>query len=47
VRNEITSIFGGFSDDRKPSPDTPIDDKKELIIKGTVLFGGGDIKNFA
>jgi predicted membrane protein len=47
VRNEITSIFGGFSDDRRPSPDKPIDEKKELIIKGIVLFGGGDIKNFA
>lgn len=47
VRNEVTAIFGGFSDERKPSPDTVIDEKKELIIKGTVLFGGGDIKNFA
>ena len=47
VRNEVTAIFGGFSDERKPSPDTAIDEKKELIIKGTVLFGGGDIKNFA
>ena len=47
VRNEVTAIFGGFSDERKPSPDTVIDEKKELIIKGTVIFGGGDIKNFA
>jgi predicted membrane protein len=47
VRNEVTSIFGGFSDERKPAPGTVIDEKKELIIKGTVLFGGGDIKNFA
>jgi len=47
VRNEVTAIFGGFSDDRRPAPDNPINEKKELIIKGTVIFGGGDIKNFA
>jgi predicted membrane protein len=46
VRVETTAIFGGFSDNRKPNPDTVIDLKKELIIKGTVLFGGGEVKNF-
>lgn len=46
VRVEVTAIFGGFSDKRKPNPDTAIDMKKELVIKGTVLFGGGEVKNF-
>ena len=46
VRLEVTSIFGGFSDSRKLSADTKTDAKKELLIKGTVLFGGGEVKNY-
>ena len=46
VRVEVTSVFGGFSDSRKPSSQTVIDTTKVLIIKGTVLFGGGEIKSY-
>lgn len=46
VRIEVTSIFGGFSDSRKLTADTQTDATKELLIKGTVLFGGGEIKNY-
>jgi hypothetical protein len=46
VRVEVTSIFGGFSDSRKPSAETVIDTSKVMIIKGTVLFGGGEIKGY-
>jgi len=46
VRVDVTPIFGGFSDSRKPTVDTVIDQKKELIIKGTVIFGGGELKSF-
>ena len=44
VRIEVTSIFGGFSDDRKFPAINPDNDGKELVIKGLVLFGGGDVK---
>lgn len=47
VRIEVTPIFGGFTDSRRVNTATPdTDPTKELIIKGTVLFGGGELKNF-
>ncbi|MEP1782774.1 DUF5668 domain-containing protein [Reichenbachiella sp.] len=46
VRIEVTSIFGGFSDSRKLNADTATDNTKELLIKGTVIFGGGEVKNY-
>ncbi|MDW3210042.1 MAG: DUF5668 domain-containing protein [Reichenbachiella sp.] len=46
VRLEVTSIFGGFSDCRKFSSEDKTDATKELLIKGTVLFGGGEVKNY-
>lgn len=46
VRLEVTSIFGGFTDRRKLNADAPKVEGKELLIKGTVLFGGGEVKNF-
>ncbi len=45
VRVEITSLFGGFSDKRNPSANTDIDPGKVLILKGLVLFGGGEVKS--
>ena len=44
VRIEVTSIFGGFSDERKFPAVNPDNDGRELVIKGMVLFGGGDVK---
>lgn len=41
VVNESFVIFGGFSDTR---PNTPKDESKVLKIKGSVIFGGADIK---
>lgn len=47
VRIEVTPIFGGFTDSRRINNATPsTNPSKELIIKGTVLFGGGELKNF-
>ncbi|UXX78284.1 cell wall-active antibiotics response protein [Reichenbachiella carrageenanivorans] len=46
VRIEVTSLFGGYSDSRKFNAETPTDSTKELLIKGTVLFGGGEVKNY-
>ena len=46
VRMEVTAIFGGFSDSRKTASLGNEDPTQELVIKGTVIFGGGEIKNF-
>ena len=40
----VSSIMGGFSDKRmvfRPNPDSP----DFLVIKGTAIFGGGEIKS--
>ena len=44
VRVEVTAIFGGFSDERKVINNNPDNDGSELVIKGLVLFGGGEVK---
>ena len=44
VRNEITAILGGVDDKRPLMPDT--DQSRVLILKGTVMFGGIDIKSY-
>ncbi|MBU1012161.1 MAG: cell wall-active antibiotics response protein [Bacteroidetes bacterium] len=45
VRIEVVSIFGGFSDKRayikKSENDTNV-----LVIRGTCIFGGGEIKSY-
>jgi len=41
---QLTPIFGGFNDKRMVIADDSSNDKK-LIIRGLVLFGGGDLKN--
>lgn len=46
LKVEVTSIFGGFSDSRKPGPETKIDHSKTLIIKGLIIFGGGEVKSY-
>lgn len=44
IINKITPIFGGFQDERRRSPDLESSTDKVLIIKGIVIFGGGEIK---
>jgi predicted membrane protein len=45
VKVEVTSILGGFSDKRAVMESSENPDEGILIIKGLVLFGGGEIKN--
>jgi predicted membrane protein len=45
VRVEVTAIFGGFADKRKSISTSETSFDRELVIKGLVLFGGGEIKN--
>lgn len=41
---DVIPIFGGFSDKRMKDPNRVYEDDKILVIKGMVLFGGGEIK---
>jgi len=45
---ETTPIFGGVSDERYISHELQTDDKEKsvLIIRGTVIFGGAEIKSY-
>jgi len=45
VRVDVTAIFGGFADKRKSISTSETSYDREFIIKGVVLFGGGEIKN--
>lgn len=46
VTIEVTPILGGFNDSRKLSPGRTIDPAKQLIIRGAVIFGGGEVKSY-
>jgi len=47
VKQEISAIFGGIEDRRQQVPGTPgTDPEKILVIRGTCLFGGLEIRNF-
>lgn len=43
---EVTPILGGFSDSRKLSLGRPFDTTSQLVIKGAVVFGGGEVKSY-
>jgi predicted membrane protein len=46
VNIEVTPILGGFNDSRKLSPGRIVDPSKQLVIKGAVIFGGGEVKSY-
>jgi len=46
VTIEVTPILGGFNDSRKLNPGRTIDPAKQLIIRGAVIFGGGEVKSY-
>lgn len=47
VKIRVLSLFGGFSDKhRYKMPEAGSDQTSTLIIKGTVIFGGGEIKSY-
>lgn len=45
IKNEVTTVFGGVEDKRNINLPTP-DASKSLILRGTCVFGGIEIKNF-
>jgi predicted membrane protein len=46
VTIEVTPILGGFTDSRKLIPGTTSDTTSQLLIKGAVIFGGGEVKSY-
>ncbi len=47
VKIRVMSLFGGFGEKlRYKLPETGVDQGSQLIIKGTVIFGGGEIKRY-
>ncbi|MGB8318654.1 MAG: LiaF domain-containing protein [Ignavibacteriaceae bacterium] len=46
IRTDIFPLFGGFSNKVFRDPSTVVNQEKVLLIKGFVLFGGGEIKNY-
>ncbi|MGE5683037.1 MAG: LiaF transmembrane domain-containing protein [Bacillota bacterium] len=45
IITDITPLFGGFSDKRRNYSAQNYSGDKTLIIKGTFIFGGGEIKS--
>jgi predicted membrane protein len=45
VQNDITAIFGGVDDKRQISGVT-LDPNKILVLDGTCMFGGIEIRSF-
>jgi predicted membrane protein len=45
IKNEVTAVFGGVEDKRSINLPTP-DVTKAIILRGTCVFGGIEIKNF-
>jgi predicted membrane protein len=46
VTIEVTPVLGGFNDSRKLKPGSIPDPDNRLIIRGTVVMGGGEVKSF-
>jgi predicted membrane protein len=46
VTIEVTPVLGGFGDTRKLVPGRTVDSDRQLVIKGAVVFGGGEIKSY-
>ncbi len=43
IETHLDAVFGGFKDNRMPKE--PLDTTKKLIITGSCVFGGGEIRN--
>ncbi len=46
VKIEVTAIFGGYSDKRRNAPKSNESSESEFVIRGVVIFGGGEIKSY-
>jgi predicted membrane protein len=46
VKIDVVPVLGGFGDSRKLVPGRTVDTTRQLIIKGAVVFGGGEVKSY-
>jgi predicted membrane protein len=46
LKIEVTPVLGGFSDSRKLSRERSAESASQLLIKGAVVFGGGEVKSY-
>ncbi len=46
VKLEVVPVLGGFGDERKLIIGRTVDPSRQLVIKGAVVFGGGEIKSY-
>jgi predicted membrane protein len=46
VKIEVVPVLGGFGDSRKLNPGRTIDTTRQLVIRGAVVFGGGEVKSY-
>jgi predicted membrane protein len=46
IKIEVVPVLGGFGDSRKLIPGRIIDPSRQLLIKGAVVFGGGEVKSY-
>ena len=46
VKIEVVPVLGGFGDSRKLNPGRMTDTSKQFVIKGAVVFGGGEVKSY-
>jgi predicted membrane protein len=46
IKIEVVPVLGGFGDSRKLISGKAMDTSRQLIIKGAVVFGGGEIKSY-
>ncbi len=46
VKSDVVAIFGGISDKRIIGPESVRDNTQQLVVKGLVMFGGGEIKSY-
>ena len=46
VKIDVVPILGGFGDTRKLTPGRTVDPSRQLVIKGAVVFGGGEVKSY-
>ena len=47
IKVEVVPVLGSFGDERKLNLGRTIDTSRQLIIKGAVVFGGGEIKSYS
>ncbi|MBC7508244.1 MAG: hypothetical protein H7320_05760 [Ferruginibacter sp.] len=46
IQNEIEGVFHGVDDKRRFNPDASINPGKVLVLKGSAVFGGIEIKSY-